>query len=509
MEGKHTVNKELRQARIDRRWSINEAARRIGISRLTYIRWEQGTQTPHNSTLMLACHAFNLSPEKLGFGDMETRPAVTDGSIAHSSSGQTPDLLPFPLNQAAAYHLTTQAFLQQQELIRLADMHGMMYDCLEVEIITNALQWRQSDSSPALLQQFVTETIRNYDTMHEDHDQQEIKLTRRHALQAIAMLPVELYGLHRSSPQQNKALDSESLLPLCAAGLVACRELRQYESAGMQVISQILSAYLPALEELACRSTPSQRTAAHLAAQSYLLLTILADHYGKFEQMEAASRMARMYGQIAGDPNLEVSALARLAVKFDYERRDIKALETYQEAMALPEFHRVSPLLQGRIYAGLAGTHAYCQHFSQALSFLSRAREIYPADPKVDPTYLFAYSGESTFSLWEGLTLKHTGRYKEAAGAFLRYGSLTPKPGLFETNRAEFLNYAGSVAIRQRDLEASCFYVEMAEEIAWSIHHEQRYAEIRDTVKEMKLLWANEPEVKRLQEKMYERHSGR
>jgi hypothetical protein len=129
--------------------------------------------------------------------------------------------------------------------------------------------------------------------MHENHGQQEIKLTRRHALQAIAMLPVELYGLHRSSPQQNKALDSESLLPLCAAGLVACRELRQYESAGMQVISQILSAYLPALEELACRSTPSQRTAAHLAAQSYLLLTILADHYGKFEQMEAASRMAR------------------------------------------------------------------------------------------------------------------------------------------------------------------------------------------------------------------------
>lgn len=35
------MNEKLRRTRHSRRWSIDEAAKRIGISRLTYIRWEK------------------------------------------------------------------------------------------------------------------------------------------------------------------------------------------------------------------------------------------------------------------------------------------------------------------------------------------------------------------------------------------------------------------------------------------------------------------------------------
>ncbi len=59
------MNEKLRQARIDRRWSAKEAAQRIGVSYATYVRWEQGTQTPYDTSLMDACKAFDLSPESL------------------------------------------------------------------------------------------------------------------------------------------------------------------------------------------------------------------------------------------------------------------------------------------------------------------------------------------------------------------------------------------------------------------------------------------------------------
>ena len=69
-------------------------------------------------------------------------------------------------------------------------------------------------------------------------------------------------------------------------------------------------------------------------------------------------------------------------------------------------------------------------------------------------------------SLWEGLTNKHIGRYKEAWNAFAQHAQMQPQPRIRETNRAEFLNYVASVALKQRDLDASVLYVEVAEEVA-------------------------------------------
>ncbi|MGB8345203.1 MAG: hypothetical protein WCD86_09985, partial [Ktedonobacteraceae bacterium] len=250
--------------------------------------------------------------------------------------------------------------------------------------------------------------------------------------------------------------------------------------------------------------SPQQQQAAHLASQAYLLATIVADHWRKLDQMEAYSRAARRYGQLASDPNLEASALARLAVKFDYEGRDLLALRAYQEAVALPDFEHVTPLLQGRIYAGLAGTHSYCVQEQEAFRYLGMAKEIYPLRPEDDPSYHFAYSGANTLLLWEGLVYKHTGRYQRAQDVFLQHGTMIPQPGLREANRAEFLNYVASVTVLQGDLEASSLYLEAAEEVAWSIGHVQRYAEVSETLRSMQLLWPREPAVKRLHDKMYE-----
>lgn len=61
------VNEKLRNARLKQRWTQEVAAAKIGVARKTYLKWEQGEQVPHLTTLDMACEAFGLSPEELGF----------------------------------------------------------------------------------------------------------------------------------------------------------------------------------------------------------------------------------------------------------------------------------------------------------------------------------------------------------------------------------------------------------------------------------------------------------
>lgn len=392
--------------------------------------------------------------------------------------------------------------LLQDEQEKRATHLDMLYDTLETEILVMALRWQRS-SPLAMLQQLTYESIRRCDAMHNDSSTHDTKLTRRHALQAIALFPIQMYSLTLFASER-RTPPPEEMLSLCAAGLSACLELRQYEPEGMLAMQRILAVYLPNLERLAHQSSPSQQKAAYLAAQGYLLVNILASHHGRLDQMEAAARMARSYAQLASDPNLEISALLRLATTYDLENRDEKALDTYQEVLSLPAFSSVAQVLQWRTYAGLAATSAYCQQTSQALSFLSQAKEYYAANLNDAPSESFNIH-ESALVLWEGLTLEHTGHYSEAVEVFQQRGKLSPVPGLRESGRAEYLNYVASAAVKQRELETASCYLDAAEEVAWNVAHEQRYAEVRETLRGMKLLWPDEPKVKALQEKMFAR----
>src|SRR5260370_13291345 len=95
--------------------------------------------------------------------------------------------------------------------------------------------------------------------------------------------------------EQHDLTPAEEFLPLCAAGLTACLELRQYEPEGWVTIRRVLATYLPTLEKLAQQSSPTKQSAAHLAAQGHLLGHMLADHYVRLDQMEAAALRARFY----------------------------------------------------------------------------------------------------------------------------------------------------------------------------------------------------------------------
>lgn len=64
------VNQKLRAVRKSKRCSMQVAAERVGVDRVTYSRWERGVQDPQPTSLDMLCQAFEMSPEELGYGHL-------------------------------------------------------------------------------------------------------------------------------------------------------------------------------------------------------------------------------------------------------------------------------------------------------------------------------------------------------------------------------------------------------------------------------------------------------
>jgi tetratricopeptide (TPR) repeat protein len=238
--------------------------------------------------------------------------------------------------------------------------------------------------------------------------------------------------------------------------------------------------------------------AARLAAQGYVLASSVAAHMGKIDKMEQFCKQACLYAQQAQDVNLEVVALIRLAVTYDYTHRPRKALETYQVSMQY--MGQLTPLLGGRLYAGLAGKSANCAERQDALRYLVLAHETFPEHPEEDPYAFLPGTGRCQLLLWDGLTHKHLGQYEEAWQAFVQVGALQPSPGLLERRRMEFLTYAAEAAVGLRDMERCLLYLETAGKGSLQLGHEQRYAEACEVYRLARTVWPQEGEVMKLQD---------
>jgi hypothetical protein len=328
--------------------------------------------------------------------------------------------------------------------------------------------------------------------MTEQQHSEMTHMSRRQALGAIAQAPISLYGL--TVMGATRPVAAEEVLPLCAAGLIACREL--INEGDVASVKPVLSVYLPALISFVQQPAHSQR-AARLAAQGYLLAFSVAEHMGKIDKMEQFCKQACLYAQQAQDVNLEVVALIRLAVTYDYAHRPRKALETYQ--VALQYIGQLTPLLGGRLYAGLAGKSANCAERQDALRYLVLAHETFPDHSEEDP-YAPYEGGRHKLVLWKGLTHKHLGQYEEAWQTFVQVGALQPSPGLLERRRMEFLTYAAEAAVGLRDLERCLLYLEAAGKGSLHLGHEQRYAEACEVYKLARTVWPQEAKVVRLQD---------
>ena len=490
----------LRRERLARGWTQQQLADFAHVSLNSVVRAEQGRALRVDICRLLCDCLGKEKPADLGlwsfgqpvpFHTSESLPGQNqlepETGLVSSSTERAVSFAALPERES----VESQERLFWLTVPLIADTQvDSLYDGLEPAIMKVVLAWTRQHEALSALQMGIRATMKEFDHMAQPKTTDETKVSRRYALKAIAKLPIYAYGLNALGLERVVLPSAEELLPLYAAGLVALRTLAQEND--LTPVEHVLADYLPVLEKLAHQSSPHQTTAAHLAGQGYLLKVLSADSHRKLDLMEAYSKIAREYGRLAQDPDLEVAALARLAVKFSYEGHDVKSLHIYQEAEALPGFARVSPLLQGRIYAGLAQKYATCQQENKALSVLGMARDIFPTNPQDDPSFHFAYSNKDTLPLCEGHVYKNTGQYAQAWETYTTLGQLQPVSGLLDRNRTEFIKCAASVALLQGELQTSFTYLKAAEDLAWTIKHEQRYAEVLDTYRLMKGLYPRE-----------------
>jgi transcriptional regulator with XRE-family HTH domain len=453
MTHKATPNRKLEAARLKKRWSVEVASKKIGVSVNTFNRWERGLQLPQLETLDQMCKAFDTSPEELGFGHV-----------------------------IAAKRRTADQEWTNEILDVSAPIDKVS---VKTQESANAVQ---SDKQELIINQ----VNKSYDEILSLSAPDQSGTTRRQAITLLVSTPSTVFD--RTQGASRSLLYPDEILLLSAVNVPLCWQL--YFEGGFIELRSILPGYIRQLTVLAQQPSYYQKQAAHLASQVHQLSYLLALQNQDFGTSLNHTQKALYYGQIAEDINLQVASLARKAYIYFCLSRNGQRLQIYEEALQF--CHTCSPLLRGYIYAGLAETYADHQDKARAHEFLNLAHKHYPDRPEEDPTYIYTHFRWPTFYNFAGQVYLHLNQPEEAWEAFTAVDRLVPTSE--EPYRVELLVHQAATAVALGNLEQSCNLLMIAVRAARALGSRLRYNEICKVYVQMQTKWSHEPSVKALEE---------
>ncbi|HCI80083.1 MAG TPA: hypothetical protein DHW02_10385, partial [Ktedonobacter sp.] len=182
-------------------------------------------------------------------------------------------------------------------------------------------------------------------------------------------------------------------------------------------------------------------------------------------------------------------------------KQPFQALLAYQKALLYAD--RVTPLLRGRIYLGLASAYARCNpvlYKQEALRYLGLASEHFPSHPEDDPWYLYMYAAgnRSVLHLYEALTYNDLHQSKSAWESLVKVDGLHPKMTVTESARIEFINLQAKTLVTLGDMEESCAYIEASVKASDTSGYIIWREEAFEVYQELVNLWPHELRVRRL-----------
>lgn len=440
-------NELLQQARLDRRWTITEAAKRVRVSRLTYSRWEKGEQMPHDTTLLMACEVFKMTPDRLGFVKEASSPKSVESPEGHTLS---------PM----------EAFVPKA----LLDVHGVL-----------ALLWQTYSGT---FQEFRIRVEETMDKLYQTSD--ESTISRRDMLALLVGLPTAIgFTLFKSTGDH----DPREVLPIYMASIPASWNL--FFEGGWRQVAETLPTAVNHLLPLAQSPTPHQKSAAGLLSQVYQLSSLVAKEEENFGAAITFCRQALTYAQIAGDTNLEVASLLRRLDVLFY--RKLPSLDTNQRAMEL--IKGASPLLQSRLYADMASTIAKSEK-QEALRYIGIAHDTFPTDFTNDPGYSYTHTTRYITYLCETLTHMRLGDPTRAFHAM----SLAEKyvPEEVSSRRLELVKHLALVSVLANDMERSLAHLDTMQSISAQLGSSLWQTELLDVYQQMRIKWPQEKAIKSL-----------
>lgn len=399
----------LRIARLSRNLSIQDVADATGLGWNTILRAEQGYGLRPSSRRYL-CDLFEMSATELGLFPSSDRPE-SERRPESQLSQRIVLLVPDPSGQ-------------QQQQLDLFLRPGLRR---EVE----RYMAKHDPSRRVLLQQFLglvslsLPLLATGDILSPEAGERLVKATQ--GLAALDEATINHY---------------EQLTSLC---------WQLSDEDGLALIEQLLPEYLPHLTTLAKQKGKYQTRIASIAAQSYLLGYVIALHREDFHRALSYCEQARIYGQLAHDPNLEVVSLLRKGNVYLYLRSPWRSLESYQEA--LPQVGGISPLVRTRLHAVMAEVQGKLGTEQDVKTSMGAAYDAFPADTKNDPAARYIHFSESGLYLHEGLALLSLHQGKQAAAALEHVNGLSPKLPISERSRIDILVQQSWAASQIGDLE--------------------------------------------------------
>ena len=396
--------------------------------------------------------------------------------------------------QEKASGVSQQVIVSSQRFVNIIHTDSLL---LRVMMLLYQQQYQVTFSND--LQYSIDQEIGRFDLMKQPIDGEESKLSRRDALVMIAGLPLALLVKMPSEPMATAL--AEEFLTQCVASMTACWHLMRGNQ--LSVVQEVLHAYLPTLETLAQQPSKHQSVAANLAAQGYRIKGILALHRNNLREREAYCQQAIQYSELAGDPDLLVSAFISLASTFYYCQNPVKAAKIYQQAL----FYQsgISPLLLARVYIELAVVYAQQKQQQEALRYMHLAQELYPEYPEADPSFLYAEFSPSSMILEEGLTHLALARHypdrqypQQTWDTFARIEKLNTHTPIPERIRIEILNHQATTALVLKDVDAFCNRLEQAVNGAKKLGSEKRRREAVEVYKDARKIWPHEIKVREL-----------
>ena len=454
-------NEKLIAARDDREWTQEEAAERVGVDRVTYARWEEKGVIPRRSNIIDACKAFKMTPQQLGFKKPPSAPVRTDSVQFALAQNVT--------NGSSSVDMLTVG-------VRALIVAQHMYRCTLDE-----------------LQALVAQEIRRLDDMERQN-----KTSRREAIRDVlsflAGIPLALLGLETNNVA---TLSEEEILPLYVSGIPACWQL--YFDGEIAEVEHVVSSYITHLSAAVHRIPKHQEMIASLASQAHQLASLVVLEHEDFRESLNHCDQALVYGKLTDNPNILLGAYIRRANTLYYHKRLSQMLQNYQEALQTVNIKAASPLIQGRVYSGFAGSLSFFDgHKQQALRYEGLARDVFPDHPEDDPSFSFTHASHYIINLNATNVHLNLGNPKAAEAAILQAAEYVPKTT--NPRYIELLNYQALVAIAQNDLEQSCTHIETAIALSKSLGSDLYISDARSKVSDMPDHWKRESRVKELME---------
>lgn len=455
-------NTKLELARLQRRWSVEIASNKVGVSINTFNRWERGLQVPQLETLDLLCKAFEMSPEELGFEHVIS--AKRRGRLPQASS----NTLTYEDSETRSL-MTTNGSLSQRSGSTSADTH--------IHIEQRIGQRREQ-----------REEIK-YGQRTKDSGEE---ISRRQAMTFLISTPATIFRL--TSDRQSTLLHPDEVVSLSKVNIPLCWKL--YFEGGFTELTQVLPGYLAQLGALAHNTSEYSQQAAGLASQLHQLAYLLALQSQDFGTALQHTHDAACYGQQAGDVNLRVTAMVRQAYIYFCLKRSAQRVYAYEEA--LRHSNGCSPLIQGYLYAGLAEAYANRKDKDAAQKMLQCAHNTFPERPEDDPNFAYTHFRWLTLHNLEGLVHLHLQQARQAWSCFDRVDRALAHA--IVPHRVEVTVYQAATALQMGELEQSCSLLTIAVEAAVKLGSHLRYQEASRVYDRIQERWPQEQQVRTLQE---------